>query len=285
MYSDMSRDELIREIQILREKSNFVDEMNERLNAVIAESARRNKEVRALLNGSKAVLEQKGFSESARAIFDFCKDLIGASSGYVALLSEDGAENGVLFLEAGGLPCNVDPELPMPIRGLRAEAYRANKAVYHNDFMNSDWVDFMPQGHVILKNVMFAPLNLESRTVGVIGLANKAADFNDNDAKMATGFGELAAIALQNSKYLDERKKAEEQREQVIEELKLALAEVKTLSGLLPICSICKRIRDDKGYWSQIESYIQQHSEAEFSHSLCQECAAKYYPDVNPYDD
>ena len=63
-------------------------------------------------------------------------------------------------------------------------------------------------------------------------------------------------------------------------QLQDALAEVKTLSGLLPLCSSCKRIRDDQGYWQQIEAYIRDHSEAEFSHSVCPECAKKLYPEV-----
>ena len=69
------------------------------------------------------------------------------------------------------------------------------------------------------------------------------------------------------------------------QELSEALANVKTLSGLLPICSYCKKIRDDKGYWTRIESYIQDHSEAEFSHSLCRECAKKHYPEINIYEE
>jgi PAS domain S-box-containing protein len=56
-------------------------------------------------------------------------------------------------------------------------------------------------------------------------------------------------------------------------------AQVKTLRGLLPICANCKKIRDDRGYWNQIESYVREHSEAEFSHGICPECAAKLYPD------
>lgn len=64
------------------------------------------------------------------------------------------------------------------------------------------------------------------------------------------------------------------------EKLTKALAEVKQLSGFLPICASCKKIRDDKGYWNQIESYISQHSEAEFSHSICPECAKKLYPEL-----
>lgn len=62
--------------------------------------------------------------------------------------------------------------------------------------------------------------------------------------------------------------------------LKDALAEVKILSGLLPICASCKKIRDDKGYWNQIEGYIREHSEAEFTHSICPECAKKLYPEL-----
>ena len=70
-----------------------------------------------------------------------------------------------------------------------------------------------------------------------------------------------------------------------IQELQGALSEIKKLSGLLPICSYCKKIRDDKGYWNQIEAYITEHSDAEFSHALCQECAEKYYPGIDLYDD
>ncbi len=61
-------------------------------------------------------------------------------------------------------------------------------------------------------------------------------------------------------------------------ELQEALVKVKTLSGLLPICASCKKIRDDQGYWQQVEVYIQDHSKAEFSHGLCPDCAKKLYP-------
>lgn len=82
---------------------------------------------------------------------------------------------------------------------------------------------------------------------------------------------------------MDERKKVEAEREKVIEELKHTLAKIRTLTGLLPICASCKKIRDDKGYWNQIESYISSHSEAEFSHGICPECAKKLYGDL--YDE
>lgn len=72
-------------------------------------------------------------------------------------------------------------------------------------------------------------------------------------------------------------------RKKVIGYLEKALSEVKTLSGLLPICSNCKKIRDDKGYWNQIESYIRDRSDAEFSHGICPDCAKKLYPDMDLY--
>ena len=74
------------------------------------------------------------------------------------------------------------------------------------------------------------------------------------------------------------RKRAERERERLIAELQEALARVKTLSGLLPICAACKKIRDDSGYWNQLEAYLKDHSEAEFTHSLCPECLARLYP-------
>ena len=70
------------------------------------------------------------------------------------------------------------------------------------------------------------------------------------------------------------------EQQRLINELEKALSEVKTLSGLFPICSSCKRIRDDKGYWNQIENYIHEHSDAQFSHSICPDCIKKLYPDM-----
>jgi DNA-binding response OmpR family regulator len=77
---------------------------------------------------------------------------------------------------------------------------------------------------------------------------------------------------------------AERERDQVIEELKQALAKIRQLSGLLPICMYCKKIRDDKGYWSELEAYIRENTDTEFSHSICRECAEKHYQDLNLYD-
>jgi len=78
---------------------------------------------------------------------------------------------------------------------------------------------------------------------------------------------------------ITERKLMQEEREKLITELQAAMENVKMLSGLLPICSSCKKIRDDDGYWNQLEGYIQKHSIATFTHSVCPECFPKLYPD------
>jgi PAS domain S-box-containing protein len=78
---------------------------------------------------------------------------------------------------------------------------------------------------------------------------------------------------------ISERTKVEQEKERLIHELRDALSHIKTLSGLLPICAACKKIRDDQGYWRQIEVYLRAHTRAEFSHSICPECAQKLYPE------
>lgn len=226
----------------------------------------------AVIRGARVILEKRSFADAARAIFDLCCEMTGAVSGYVALLSADSKKNEVLFLEAGGLSCTVDPALPMPIRGLRAMTYKTCKATYNNDFMNSQWVKYMPEGHVVLKNVMFAPLNLDEKTVGLIGLANKPSDFTDADAEIATVFGDLAAIALTNSRYLDLLNK----KNQALED---ALSEIKTLRSILPMCSYCGKVRDDEGVWKRLEAYVSDHTDTRFSHGLCPDCLRELYPD------
>jgi hypothetical protein len=81
---------------------------------------------------------------------------------------------------------------------------------------------------------------------------------------------------------IEHRKKMEEEREKLITSLQKALSDVKTLSGLIPICCSCKKIRDDQGYWKAVEQYIGEHTEAEFTHGICPDCIARLYPDLGP---
>jgi len=79
---------------------------------------------------------------------------------------------------------------------------------------------------------------------------------------------------------IDRNKRNELERESLIVQLQQALDNIRRLSGLLPICSSCKKIRDDKGYWQEVELYVRDHSEADFTHGICPECARKLYPEI-----
>jgi len=193
---------LFKELQSARERIKLLQAENE-----------------ALMLSSRAVLQHTSFADAARHIFNECKQLIGATGGYVALLNSDGSENEVLFLDSGKQPCNVDPGLPMPIRGLRAKSYSNGKTVYENSFPQSQWVDFLPAGHMHLDNVLFAPLVIENITVGVIGLANKPGGFTRRDARQASLFGEIASIALKNSSTLEKLEQEEQRYRSLFENL------------------------------------------------------------------
>lgn len=188
------------------------------LKTALQQAFERELKVSELLIGPKPLIEQDFFRQTARGIFDTAKTLIGAQSGYVALLSQSGEENEVLFLDAGGLPCTVDPNLPMPVRGLRGESYRLGETVYDNNFANSHWMKFMPEGHVNLDNVLFAPVKSGDKTIGLVGLANKPGGFDDRDARLASSFADSVAISLLSSQSLSIIKQREDRYRRLFEQ-------------------------------------------------------------------
>lgn len=90
----------------------------------------------------------------------------------------------------------------------------------------------------------------------------------------------VIAQVIQQRATAEAKRRAEEEKERLIVELREALANVKTLSGLLPICASCKKIRNDDGYWTLVETYVSQHSDAEFSHGICPDCGKRLYGDL-----
>jgi HAMP domain-containing protein len=124
------------------------------------------------------------------------------------------------------------------------------------------------------KNSFIAPIKSLVGTTqdfaqGNLGIRSKLATRQDELGRLGMAFNDMAASIDEKDKTLNNK----------VKELQQALEEIKTLRGILPICASCKKIRDDKGYWSQIESYIRNHSEAEFSHGLCPECVKQHYPE------
>ncbi len=113
---------------------------------------------------------------------------------------------------------------------------------------------------------------LEDAAVGVEAVRKGAQDYLVKD--QISGRALVRAV-----QYALERKRANEERECLVRRLQEALANIKSLRGLLPICATCKRIRDDDGYWNQVETYIHEHTDANFTHSMCPECQRKLHPE------
>ena len=124
------------------------------------------------------------------------------------------------------------------------------------------------------------PLIADDKVIGVLVVQSYTNPnlLGEKDIEILTSVSEQIAVAIN-------RKRTEDERDALISELQKTLAEVKTLKGIIPICASCKKIRDDKGYWNQVEAYIRDHSDAEFSHGICQECVEKLYPGLGFHKD
>lgn len=142
----------------------------------------------------------------------------------------------------------------------------------------------IPYAAIFLSTNWHPYLFMEMLIIGLVGLAEVA---------LINGYEQNRKRLMENQRLLEDRVKDRTkeltmtnlalerdiiERQRTEAELRDALAQVKTLSGLLPICANCKQIRDDKGYWSSVEKYISTHSEAEFTHGICPDCLGKLYP-------
>jgi len=118
---------------------------------------------------------------------------------------------------------------------------------------------------LIAKNEIIGIMSLQS-------YSNPEA-YSEKDIKLMESISEQVALAIQY-------KRAEGEKEKLIDDLQKALSDVKRLSGLIPICANCKKIRDDKGYWADVEKYISERSDVDFTHGICPDCMKKLYPDI-----
>jgi GAF domain-containing protein len=124
--------------------------------------------------------------------------------------------------------------------------------------------------HQGYQSVALIPIRAHGEIVGLLQLNDRRRDcFTIDLIRFFEGIGASIGVALM-------RKRGSEERSKLIEDLQKALS---VLSGLIPICAACKKIRDDKGYWNQIEAFIEDHTRAEFSHGICPECAKNFYPE------
>ncbi len=179
-----------------------------------------------------------------------------------ALLSSAHGERGdsedfVAYLEREGMG---ELGVPHEVSGLRLDGQR-----FHMD---------MSIAHARLgeEDMFIIMVRDVTERVGAQRVLQEARDQLEHRVRERT-----AALEESNSQLASEVS----QRKTLIEQLQQALTELKTLNGLLPICASCKKIRDDKGYWNQIEVYIRDHSDAEFSHGICPGCIEELYPELS----
>lgn len=193
---------------------------------------------------------------------------------------EEGRVSGILastpLSESTGLPRSVINYVYRTGKPLLTE-----EAATDQRFSNDPYME-----HNAVKSVLCFPITHQGLLKALIYLENNmiAGAFTPDRLEVMDLLAAQAAVSLQNAELVDTLEQKVEERTAELaranKELEEALQNVKTLSGLLPICSNCKKIRDDSGYWQQVEQYVQIHSQAEFTHSVCPDCIRELYPDI-----
>ncbi|MBW1781922.1 MAG: hypothetical protein JRL30_14420 [Deltaproteobacteria bacterium] len=129
----------------------------------------------------------------------------------------------------------------------------------------------------VVIGLLFVVAYTSSFTAGI--LKKNRDKLNDQNVELMKKTASLRVANDRLGAEITERKRAEEALKELLSSLQKAMEEIKTLRGFVPICANCKKIRDDKGYWEQVETYVSKHTEAQFSHSICPECMRKLYPE------
>ncbi len=164
--------------------------------------------------------------------------------------------------------------------------------IIQHDDLSEEKTELTMMSKLEIFTLVMSPLIAKNKVIGLLELYEeiKPRTYSIDEVNLIESLASHAAIAIRNSHLYEKaqheisvRKNTEKELKKLVYKLEKSLDEVRTLSGLLPICAKCKKIRDDKGYWTQIESYITKHSEAEFSHGICSECLDKLYGEEDWY--
>ncbi len=182
---------------------------------------------------------------------------------------------GILSFDANGMVDSVNPAAATMFGYAPGEMMNHHIETIIDPAYRADYKDYL------ISYLDNDQRNIVQRDIEVLGLRKNGSTFpmEVNVNEVPTGRGMLFIALVRD---VTERSRVEQERVKLIGELKDALTQVKTLRGLIPICASCKKIRDDQGYWEQIEVYIHNHSDAEFSHGFCPDCLSHLYPDLFP---
>lgn len=164
----------------------------------------------------------------------------------------------------------------LSIRGKKIQAVKSNPSALGIDENQMDQLKTFPDNShwAELKNGFKMAIQHSGQTLGIVAIDELGfPERKRHYLNLALAMTPVLALIVTNARNFQEK-------ENLILKLQEALAKVQTLSGLLPICASCKKIRDDHGYWNQLESYIGKHADVQFSHGICPDCAKKLYPDL-----
>ncbi|HEY5502118.1 MAG TPA: PAS domain S-box protein [Candidatus Anoxymicrobiaceae bacterium] len=187
----------------------------EALRNMVRETNARREEITALLESTRLVLERKDFLETGREILRLSRNLVGAAAGYLALFEDD--ESRLAVVDPESLREGLSLAGPMPVSALHGKDFVLGKAVIENDLSDSELADRLPPGHFAVKNIMLAPLIVQGQQLGLIGLANKPGGFSRGDSLMASAFGEVASLALQNARNLERLQESERRYREIFQ--------------------------------------------------------------------
>lgn len=184
--------------------------------------------------------------------------------------------DAVIATDAKGAIIFMNPAAEALTNWQQAEAIGLEVAKVFNIINEETLIPLADQAMTVIETG--ETLFLENHTI-LIAKNNRAIPIADTVAPIKDEQGNItgAVLVFQD---ITERRQTEAEREQLISELQTALDTIEVLSGIIPICASCKKIRNDEGDWQPIELYIREHSKAEFSHGICPECAARLYPDI-----
>lgn len=173
---------------------------------------------------------------------------------------------------------------PLAQAGIWVDCVHRREPVIHNDYAAEPHRKGLPEGHAVLRRDLGVPVFEEGCIAATLGVGNKETAYDRDDVELTQLLANTIWSIVQRKRvqeHLHEQiaARTEELRQRNVQ-LQQALADVQTLSGIVPICAWCKQIRDDRGYWNQLEAYLSAHTEARFSHGICPSCAKKEFPDL-----
>ena len=201
----------------------------------------RSTEAVALLTAARAVLENRAFTDAARAILDACRTILGADAGLVAVCAAGGKDLEVVLLDPGNLELDDDARLPAPLRHLCARAAKSGRTLLANDLATGAASAPPRDTHgvrSVLDSALLAPVVIAGEVAGLLGLVNRPGAFSTDNSRLAEVFAEMAAVAMLNSRTFNglEKNRKALQREVLEGSTKLHQAEetFKTVVENLP---------------------------------------------------